>query len=103
MKRLPIAIALAAACWAWTAPVATSKGEEISGDERLREELGTLHGNVNGFDGRPTKSQVDRMDVLAMELDAAVAAFNAATTKELAVLNQELTKKKIDQIAVPAK
>lgn len=62
--------------------VATSRGEGISGDARLREELGTLYGNVNGFDGRPTKSQVDRMAVLEAELDAATAAFKAATTKE---------------------
>jgi photosystem II stability/assembly factor-like uncharacterized protein len=86
-----------------TALVATSKGEGISGDERLREELGTLYGNVNGFDGRPTKSQVERMGVLGTELDAATAAFKSATTKELALLNPELTKKKLDAIAAPAK
>ena len=67
-----------------TALVATSRGEGISGDARLREELGTLYGNVNGFDGRPTKSQIDRMGVLAAELDAATAAFDASTAKELA-------------------
>ena len=37
-----------------TALVAT-KGAEggISGEEKLREELGTLYGNVNGYEGRP--------------------------------------------------
>ncbi|HEX7487076.1 MAG TPA: hypothetical protein VF332_13055 [Vicinamibacterales bacterium] len=86
-----------------TALVATSKGEGISGDERLREELGTLYGNVNGFDGRPTKSQVDRMGVLAAELDAATATFKAATARELALLNPALSKRKIDPIVAPAK
>jgi photosystem II stability/assembly factor-like uncharacterized protein len=81
-----------------TALVATSKGEGISGDERLREELGTLYGNVNGFDGRPTKSQTDRMGVLAAELDAASAAFKAATSKELPGLNAELAKKKLEPL-----
>jgi hypothetical protein len=77
-----------------TALVATSKGEGISGDERLREELGTLYGNVNGFDGLPTSSQTERMTVLAKELDSAIVAFEAATSKELAALNPELAKKK---------
>ncbi|HEY3381146.1 MAG TPA: hypothetical protein VGK32_05215 [Vicinamibacterales bacterium] len=81
-----------------TALVATSKGEGISGDERLREELGTLYGNVNGFDGRPTKSQIDRMAVLAAELDAGTAEFDTATGKDLVPLNQELAKKKLDPI-----
>ena len=86
-----------------TSLVATSKGEGISGDERLREELGTLYGNVNGFDGRPTRSQNDRMAVLAAELDNATSTFEAAKTKDLAPLNAELAKKKIDPIVIPAK
>ena len=86
-----------------TSLVATSKGEGISGDERLREELGTLYGNVNGFDGRPTRSQIDRMAVLAAELDGAGATFEAAKTKDLAPLNAELARKKIDPIVVDKK
>jgi photosystem II stability/assembly factor-like uncharacterized protein len=86
-----------------TALVATSKGEGISGDERLREELGTLYGNVNGFDGRPTTSQIDRMGVLASDLDAATATFKAATAKELALLNLELSKKKLDPITASSR
>ena len=86
-----------------TSLVATSKGEGISGDERLREELGTLYGNVNSFDGRPTRSQIDRMTVLAAELEGANATFEAAKTKNLAPLNAELAKKKIDPIVVGKK
>jgi photosystem II stability/assembly factor-like uncharacterized protein len=86
-----------------TALVATSKGEGISGDARLREQLGTLYGNVNGFDGRPTKSQVDRMTVLAAELDAATLTFKAAQASDVAPLNIELSKKKIEQIVIRGK
>jgi photosystem II stability/assembly factor-like uncharacterized protein len=86
-----------------TSLVATSRGEGISGDSRLREELGTLYGNVNGFDGRPTKSQVDRMAVLAAELDAASAAFTSATARELPALNGDLTKRKIEAISALTK
>jgi photosystem II stability/assembly factor-like uncharacterized protein len=86
-----------------TALVATSRGEGISGDSRLREELGTLYGNVNGFDGRPTRSQVDRMGVLAAELDAASRTFDAVAAKELSSLNPDLSKKKLDQMTLPAR
>ncbi|MCL4818862.1 MAG: glycosyl hydrolase [Vicinamibacteria bacterium] len=57
--------------------VATQEGEGISGEEKLREELGVLYGNVNGNEGRPTQSQLDRREALLAELDAARARFEA--------------------------
>ena len=38
--------------------VATKEGGAITGEERLREFLGDLYGDVNGYEGRPTDSQV---------------------------------------------
>ena len=55
--------------------VASQRGEGISGEEKLREELGLLYGNVNGYEGRPTQSQLDRMGVLGKELAAATSKF----------------------------
>jgi photosystem II stability/assembly factor-like uncharacterized protein len=86
-----------------TALVATSRGEGISGDSRLREELGMLYGNVNGYDGRPTRSQTDRMAALTVELERAEAAFEASKTKDLAPLNAELAKKKVETITLTGK
>ena len=86
-----------------TALVATSRGEGISGDSRLREELGMLYGNVNGYDGRPTRSQTDRMAALTVELEHAEAAFQASKTKDLAPLNAELAKKKVETITLTGK
>ncbi len=71
----------------------------ISGDEKLREELGTLYGNVNSYEGRPTESQINRMGVLAADLEAAGKKFEAAADKELAALNPPLTKQKLDPLA----
>jgi hypothetical protein len=71
----------------------------ISGDEKLREELGTLYGNVNSYEGRPTESQIDRMGVLAADLESAGKAFEAAADKELAALNPPLVKRKLDLLA----
>ena len=70
----------------------------ISGEEKLREELGTLYGNVNGYEGRPTGSQLDRMGVLAAELEAAGKKLEAAADRELAVLNPQLQKEKLEPI-----
>lgn len=55
--------------------VSSKQGEGISGEEKLREELGTLYGNVNMHEGRPTDSQLTRMGVLEKQLDAATATF----------------------------
>jgi photosystem II stability/assembly factor-like uncharacterized protein len=86
-----------------TSLVATSKGEGISGDARPREELGTLYGNVNGFDGRPTRSQVDRMGVLAGQLDAATATLAAVVANDVPALNGELAKKQLEPLATSLK
>ena len=56
--------------------VATNQGEGISGEEKLREELGTLYGNVNGYEGRPTRSQLDRMAVFEKQLAEAEAKLD---------------------------
>jgi photosystem II stability/assembly factor-like uncharacterized protein len=58
--------------------VSSKQGEGISGEEKLREELGTLYGNVNMHEGRPTESQLTRMAVFEQQLDAAVATFEKA-------------------------
>jgi len=36
----------------------------ITGEERLREFLGGLYGDVNGYEGRPTDQQAARADAL---------------------------------------
>jgi photosystem II stability/assembly factor-like uncharacterized protein len=77
--------------------VAQQEGEGISGEEKLREELGMLYGNVNGYNGRPTKSQLDRMTALSRDLDAAWAKFNGLS-KETGLLNADFAKRKLDPI-----
>jgi hypothetical protein len=83
-----------------TALVATKEAEGgISGEEKLREELGMLYGNVNGYEGRPTASQTSRMAVLGQDMEAAYARFVATADKEMAALNPQLKGKKLDPIA----
>ncbi|HKP47115.1 MAG TPA: hypothetical protein VJT50_10990, partial [Pyrinomonadaceae bacterium] len=78
--------------------VATKEGGAITGEERLRENLADLYGNVNGFEGRPSATQVARADVLAHELGDVDKDFDAWLAKELAGLNAELTRKRLEPI-----
>lgn len=56
--------------------VATSEAGWVSGEEKLRENLGELYGGVNGYAGRPTESELGRMQVLEAELERAVQSFD---------------------------
>jgi photosystem II stability/assembly factor-like uncharacterized protein len=59
--------------------VATKEGGAITGEERLREFLAGLYGDVNGYEGRPTDSQVARTDALGHELEDVIKEFTALT------------------------
>jgi hypothetical protein len=78
--------------------VATTEGGAITGEERLRENLADLYSNVNFYEGRPSQTQVQRTDALAHELADTVRDFDAWLGKELAGINSELAKKKLETI-----
>ncbi len=80
--------------------VATKEGGAITGEERLREYLGDVYGNVNGYDGRPTEEQVKRTDVLARELEDVVKEFNTLVSQQVNPLNQQLAAKNLPAIPV---
>jgi hypothetical protein len=78
--------------------VATKEGGMITGEERLRENLTDLYGNVLFYEGRPSQTEVERTDALSHELADVVHDFDAWTAKELPSINAELAKKKLDPI-----
>jgi photosystem II stability/assembly factor-like uncharacterized protein len=78
--------------------VATREGGWLSGEEEMRERLGMLYGAVNIYDGRPTDPQLEQMAILAKELDAKQAAFDAIVAKDVAAANKSLEAKKLDAI-----
>jgi photosystem II stability/assembly factor-like uncharacterized protein len=80
--------------------VATTEGGAITGEERLREFLGGLYGDVNGYDGRPTSEQVNRADALARELEDVVKEYQSLVSQQVNPLNQQLTAKKLPPIPV---
>ena len=73
--------------------VATNEGGAITGEERLREYLTDLYGNVARYEGRPSQTQVERTDALGRELSDVVAEFDAWTAKNLGGINDQLKAK----------
>jgi photosystem II stability/assembly factor-like uncharacterized protein len=76
--------------------VSTKEGGMITGEHKLRENLGELYGGVNGFEGKPTQSQLDRTEVLKKQLDDASAKFQQFS--EVTRLNAELSKAKLQPL-----
>jgi len=80
--------------------VATKEGGAITGEERLREFLAGLYGDVNGFDGRPTDEQAARTEVLRRELEDVINEFQKLVSPQLQSFNQQLSAKKLQPIAL---
>jgi hypothetical protein len=80
--------------------VATKEGGMITGEERLREFLSELYGDVSSYEGRPTDSQAARGEVLGHELEDVIKEFTDLTARELPDLNKGLQAKKLAAIAV---
>ena len=80
--------------------VATKEGGMITGEERLREFLTDLYGNVAGYEGRPTQMQADRADAIGRELTDVVKDFDAWSAKNIASINASLKSKKLEPIKV---
>ncbi|MGE5816197.1 MAG: WD40/YVTN/BNR-like repeat-containing protein, partial [Acidobacteriota bacterium] len=78
--------------------VATKEGGMITGEERLREFLAELYGNVANYEGRPSDTQVQRADALARELADVTREFEAWSTKELPPINKALAQKNAGKV-----
>lgn len=79
--------------------VSTREGQ-ITGEERLREQLGNLFAAVAGYDGRPTQSQLQRVETLGAALEAAERRFWDLTGPSLAALNSALRRAGLDSLLV---
>ncbi len=71
----------------------------ITGEKKLRENLGELYGGVNGYSGRPTQSQIESAAVLKKQLDDANAKFQSLTA-QVAQLNSQLQNSKVAPLTV---
>lgn len=72
----------------------------ITGEERLREFLAGLYGSVNNYEGRPSRTQVERTDALGRELADVTREFDDWASKELPGINKTLQGKKMDPVTM---
>jgi len=80
--------------------VATKTGAGITGELQLREKVVGLYGSVSSYNGKPTESQLARMNVLEKEIDKKNAEFEAIISKELNSINKKLEGKKLEPIRI---
>lgn len=78
--------------------VATKEGGMITGEERLREFLTDLYGNVVGYEGRPSATQIQRSDALKHELAVVAKEFDSWASVQLASLNPKLIQNNLGEI-----
>ncbi len=78
--------------------VATKEGGAITGEERIREHLDQLYGSLTGWEGRPAKYQIERLDALRRELRDVAVEMDAIAAQDLKPLSDELKSRKLDPI-----
>jgi photosystem II stability/assembly factor-like uncharacterized protein len=82
--------------------VATKEGGAITGEERLREHLAMVYGALNGWEGRPGRYQLDRVEVLRRELGDVRKELDAMVASELPAIDQQLKQRQLDPIPTTA-
>jgi hypothetical protein len=83
--------------------VTTSEAGMLSGQERLREELGALYGAVSGYDGRPTDSQLAEGEKLLAQLRQAEERFDELLAAEKPALDRLLERRGADPLHRPTR
>jgi hypothetical protein len=81
--------------------VATREGGAITGEERLREYLANLYGDVNSYEGKPSQTQMERADALGRKLTDVTTSFNTWMAREMSGVNSALKQKNLEEIKNP--
>jgi photosystem II stability/assembly factor-like uncharacterized protein len=76
--------------------IATREGGQMAGEQQLREKLGALYGAVNGYEGRPTNSQLGFVEVCEGRMADAQAELDAVAGKDLPAINAGLENRKLE-------
>ena len=72
--------------------LAATKVGDITGEVQLRENISNIYGAVQGYLGRPTDSQIDRLVVLQRELEGKKKEGDTFLGTELASINKIVSK-----------
>ena len=83
--------------------VATRTGAGITGEQQLREKVVELYASVSNYAGKPTESQLTRINALEKEIVNKNAEFDSIISKELNSMNRKLEGKKLEPIEIMTK
>ncbi len=72
----------------------------ITGEERLRERLADVYGGMMGYGGRPTQSQMERLDLLVESIDDISSRLKTKVDTEVADINKSLEKEGLKPITL---
>jgi hypothetical protein len=71
---------------------------DLRGDTRLREDVGFLYGTISFYDGRPTRVQMDRMDLLERRVREMEKEVEDMLSTSLKSINKDLKKAGLEPI-----
>ena len=80
--------------------VATKEGQSITGEERIREKLSELYAQVVSYDGRPTDSQVQRIDGLKYDMQKQKDVADAIWKNDMPKLNEQLRTERLKVLTI---
>jgi photosystem II stability/assembly factor-like uncharacterized protein len=80
--------------------VATTEGGAVTGEERLRENLADLYGNVLSYEGRPSETQATRAGAIARELGDVMKDFDSWVVEVMPGINALLAGRQLPPIQV---
>jgi photosystem II stability/assembly factor-like uncharacterized protein len=73
-------------------------GAGLTSEERLRERVVGLYGNVSNYGGAPTRSQIDLTGKLESEIKDVDVYFKNITDKEISTINSQLQSVKVEPL-----
>ena len=86
------------------AGLVAQKGGYATEEKQLREYLGDLFGSVNGYAGRPTDAELQRLEALGAQLEEAERKFAEVTSgKDFSRIQSDLEKKELEPLHVMTK
>lgn len=83
--------------------VATNISTAITGEEKLREKIAQIYSSVNGYQGRPSQNQVDRLNNLSNEANVKKAIVTNIIDSELPKIEKELSQESIEGFSIITK
>jgi hypothetical protein len=84
----------------WHAEISPIKEGRITGEERLRERLGNVYSGIMNYQGRPTDSQLERLEVLKVDISHYAEQVKEVVSNDLVTINSKLEKEGLNPIGV---